>query len=52
MAFKPKIQLSPDSILRLMTPSMRHIIGLQIQMAELLQHRPVILAAPFVVTIR
>jgi protease-4 len=52
MAFRPKVQISPDSILRMMTPSMRHIIALQIRMAELLQHRPVILAAPFVVTIK
>jgi protease-4 len=50
--FKPRIQLSPDSVLRALSPTMRHAVAQQLQMLELLQRRPVLLAAPFIVTIR
>ncbi len=50
--FTPKIQVSFDSILRVMPASMRHLMGQQLQMIELLQHRPVLLAAPYVITIK
>jgi protease IV len=52
LPFKPKIQISADSILRTLSPSMRRVIGQQLQMLELLQQRPVLLAAPFVITIK
>jgi protease-4 len=52
MPFQPKIQLSLDSILTTLSPSLRHLVMQQLQMAQLLQHRPVILAAPYVITIK
>ena len=52
LPFTPKIQISFDSVLRAMPASMRHLVGQQLQMIELLQHRPVLLAAPFVITIK
>lgn len=52
MPFRPKIQISLDSVLNVMPSAMRHLVGQQLQMAELLQHRPVLLAAPFVITIK
>jgi protease-4 len=52
MPFQPKIQLSLDSMLNTLSPSLRHLVTQQLQMAQLLQKRPVILAAPFVITIK
>jgi ClpP class serine protease len=49
---KPRIEISPDSILRLIAPSTRNLIGQQLQMAELLQRRPVLLMTPYVITVK
>lgn len=50
--FQPKIELSPDSVLRTLSPSLRRSIGQQIRMIQLLQDHPVLLAAPYTVTIK
>lgn len=52
MPFRPKIQISLDSVLNTMPASMRHLIGQQLQMVQLLQRRPVLLAAPFVISVK
>ena len=52
MPFRPQIQLSLDSVLNTLSPSMRHLLTQQLQMVQLLQRRPVLLAAPFAITIR
>ena len=52
MPFQPRIQISLDSILNAVSPSMRHLIGQQLQMVQLLQRRPILLAAPYVITIK
>jgi len=52
MPFRPKIEISADSILNLAPPAMRRLIAQQLQMAELLQRRPILLAAPFVITVK
>ena len=49
---KLKVQVSADSVLRLLSPTMRHTVGRQLQYIQMLQQRPVLLVAPFDVTIR
>jgi protease-4 len=50
--FRPKIELSPDSILRTLDPATRQVMRQQLQMIDLLQKRPVVLLAPYVVTVK
>jgi protease-4 len=52
MPFAPKVQLAPDSLLNALSPSVRAGLMQQLQMLQLLQDRPVILAAPFRVVVR
>jgi ClpP class serine protease len=52
MPFAPKVQLAPDSLLNALSPSVRAGLMQQIQMLQLLQDRPVILAAPFRVVVK
>ena len=49
---RPKIELSPDSILRAVDPATRQVMRQQLQMIDLLQKRPVVLLAPYVVTVK
>lgn len=51
-AFKPKVQLSSDSILKALPAATRKVLAQQLQTLQLLQERPVILASPFIVTVR
>jgi protease-4 len=46
---RPKIEISADSILKAMSKETRSMVGEQLQILELLQERPVVLAAPFAV---
>jgi ClpP class serine protease len=50
--FKPKIEVSPDSLLHGLSPDLRKSLGRHIQFMQLLQDRPVILAAPYTVTVK
>jgi protease-4 len=50
-AIKPKIEIK-DPILGNLSPILRKAMGRQLQMIQLLQDRPVVLVAPFDVTIR
>ena len=52
MAFKPKIQIDVLAMLKALDPATRKALGQQLQMIELLQQRPVVLVAPFTVTVR
>jgi protease-4 len=52
MAFKPKIQISPDSMLHALSPTMQRAVAQQLQMLQLLQKHPVLLASPYVITVR
>ena len=52
MAFKPKIQISPDSILNAAPPQVRRSIAHELQMLKILQDHPVVLMSPYSVTIR
>jgi protease-4 len=49
-AFKPKIEISPDSILRVLPDSTRAAMMRQLQTIRLLQAYPVVLISPYVVT--
>ena len=50
MPFRPKIEIK-DPLLEGVSPTLLHLFGRQIRTLELLQDRPVILVAPFEVTI-
>ena len=52
LPFKPEIRMSEDSILRALPPSARRAIGEQVQFFQLLQDRPVVLVAPYTITIK
>lgn len=52
MPFHPTVKIAEDSVLRVMPQSLRTMVGTQLQMLQLLQQRPVILAAPFVVKMK
>jgi hypothetical protein len=49
---RPKIELSDSPILKMMSPSLRSMIGEQLEILQLLQQRPVVLAAPFVLRVK
>jgi protease IV len=49
---QPRIDLGDSSILKVLSPSLRSMIGEQLEILQLLQQRPVVLAAPFVMRIR
>ena len=51
-AFKPTIQISPDSMLSAMAPELRHRIARELQMVKILQDHPVVLMSPYEVTIK
>ena len=51
-AVQPKVELSPDSVLQALPADVRSMVGEQLQIMHLLQERPVVLAAPFVVRVR
>jgi protease-4 len=51
MPFKPTIEIK-DPLLRGLAPILRKSLGHELKMAELLQDRPVVLIAPFDVTIK
>jgi protease-4 len=51
-AFKPKIELSPDSILNLLPVSARALLMRQLQTVRLIEQRPVVLVSPYVVTFK
>jgi protease-4 len=46
---QPKIELAADSVLRGMPPEVRSMVAEQMQILQLLQERPVVLAAPFAI---
>ena len=48
----PKIQISADSILSVLSPQTRQMVSQQLQAIQLLQKHPVLLMSPFVVTVR
>jgi protease-4 len=52
LPYKAKIQISVDSPLLAMPPSVRHLLGQQLQMMQLLDKRPVMLINPYVVTLK
>ena len=52
LPFKPKIDVAELAILKALDPAARKVLGQQLQMINLLQKRPVVLVAPFVVTVR
>jgi protease-4 len=51
-AVEPKVDLSTDLLLQAVPPEVRSMVGEQLQIMRLLQERPVVLAAPFVVRVR
>ena len=51
-AVQPKVELSPDSVLQALPADVRSMVGEQLQIMRLLQERPVVLAAPFVVRVK
>ena len=51
-AVQPRVEFSAESVLQAVPPDVRAMAGEQLQIMHLLQERPVILAAPFVVRVR
>ncbi len=49
---QPKVELSPDSILQAVPADVRSVLGEQLAILHLMQQRPVVLAAPFVVRVK
>jgi protease-4 len=52
MKLYPRLTLSPDSALLTLPPQVKQIVSQQLQMARLLQSRPVVLMAPFAVQVK
>jgi protease-4 len=52
LPFRPKLEIGELAALKALDPTMRKALGQQLQMINLLQQRPVVLVAPFVVTVR
>ena len=52
MPFRPKITLAPDSVFNALPPSMRRLLAQQLQVLQLLQHRPVMLVSPYLITVK
>ena len=50
--FKPKLEIAELAVLKALDPVARKALGQQLQMINLLRQRPVVLVAPFVVTVR
>jgi protease-4 len=50
--FRPKITISPDSVLNILAPAQRKLLLQQVQAARILQKRPVMLMSPYVVTVK
>lgn len=48
---RPRIQISADSLLGVLSPTARHLLGEQLQAIRLLQDHPVLLITPFAVSI-
>ena len=52
LPFRPKIEAGELALLNALDPAARRALGQQLQMIRLLQQRPVVLVAPFVLTVR
>jgi protease-4 len=52
MPFAPHVTIAPDSVLRLLSPSLAAAMRQQIQFAIQLQRRPVVLMAPYTLTLK
>jgi protease-4 len=50
--FQPKVEVKLDGVLGVLSPALRRQVGQQVQLLQLLQNRPVILMAPYSVTIK
>ena len=48
-SLRPKIEVSDTSILKAMPKEIREMVGEQLMILQLMQERPVVLAAPFAV---
>jgi protease-4 len=46
-----KLSIGPDSLLNVLSPQTRRLVGQQVQMLQLLQQRPVVLMSPFTVRV-
>ncbi len=49
---QPKVEISDASIFKALSPGVRSMVGEQLQMLQLLQDRPVVLAAPFAIRVK
>jgi protease-4 len=48
----PKVEISPDSILQAISPEAGQLVAEQLEMVQLLQHRPYMLMSPYIMTTR
>jgi protease IV len=48
----PKINFADSSIVKALSPNMRSMLGEELQMLQILQERPIVLAAPFVFRVK
>ena len=52
LPISPKIEISPDSILRAVSPEASDLVAQQLEMVQLLQKRPYMLMSPYIMTTR
>jgi protease-4 len=50
--FQPKVNIGADSLLQALSPQLRKELSRELQMVQLLQDRPVILVAPYTLTVK
>jgi protease IV len=52
LPFTPKVNVAPDSVLKMLSPQTDRLVMQQIEMMQLLQKRPYILMTPYVISDR
>jgi protease-4 len=50
LLLNPRIEINPDSILRAVSPEVSQLVAQQLEMVQLLQHRPYMLMSPYIMT--
>ena len=49
---QPRIEIGADSLLKQLSPQLRKSLGRELQMIQLLQERPIMLVAPYTMTVK
>jgi protease IV len=49
---RPQVTINADSMLHILPPSMRRMLGQQVMIMEMMEQRPVMLISPYIITVR